>query len=109
EAVRRSRDELEQRVQERTASLRRQADLLELAYEAIIVRDMDDKIIFWNARAEELYGWTKSEALGSVTHSLLRTKFPASIYDCTARLKKENHWEGELIHSTKDGRQITIL
>ena len=109
EAVRRSRDELEQRVQERTASLRRQADLLELAYEAIIVRDMEDRIIFWNARAEELYGWTKSEALGSVTNSLLRTKFPVSVYDCTARLKKENHWEGELIHSTKDGRQITIL
>ena len=50
--------------------------MLELAYNAIIVRDLDSRITFWNARAEEIYGFTRDEALGQVTHTLLQTRFP---------------------------------
>ena len=96
EAIRRSRDELEERVKERTEALRRQADLLELAYDAVIVRTMDDRITFWNTRAEELYGWTKAEALGNVTHTFLKTRFPVPFDEYMAVLAGEGRWEGEL-------------
>jgi len=108
EELRKSRDELERRVQERTEALRRQADLLELAHSAIIVRDLESKILFWNHGAEERYGWTKAEALGKVTHSLLETQFPVSFDAYMGILIKEGRWRGELLHTTKDGRQITV-
>ena len=96
EKLRRSHDELELRVQERTEALRRQAELLELAHSAIFVHDLEGRISFWNARAEEMYGWTKAEALGNVTDTLLKTAFPVSFDDYMAALTKEGRWEGEL-------------
>ena len=107
--VHKSRDELELRVQERTEDIRRQADLLELAHSAIFVRDLDSRITFWNARAQELYGWTKAEALGKVSYTLLKTQFPVPFEEHMKVLTKEGRWEGELLHTTKDGRQITVL
>src|SRR6202008_4996814 len=56
--------ELEQRVAERTEERTERADLLELATDAIMVRDMDGTIRFWNSGAEALYGWPRQEVLG---------------------------------------------
>src|ERR1700678_1611545 len=66
--------ELEQRVAERTEELRERADLLELATEAIIVRDMNGLIQFWSSGAEELYGWRREEVHGKRIGDLLRTQ-----------------------------------
>lgn len=107
--LRRSRDELEMRVRERTKELERQASLLELAHDAIMVRDMQDRIVFWNRGAEDMYGWKRNETIGSVTHELLRTKFPVSHDDTFMALMHMMRWEGELEHTTKDGRVITVL
>src|SRR5438093_10276943 len=59
-------------------ALRGQAELLNLAHDAIIVRDSQSIITFWNRGAERLYGWSAAEALGRVTHELLQTQFPVS-------------------------------
>src|SRR6202049_2238148 len=56
--------------------LRERADLLELATEAILVRDMNGVLLFWNSGAENLYGWRREEVLGKPVHEILRTKFP---------------------------------
>ncbi len=64
EDLRRSRDELELRVQERTAEVYRQARLMDLTHDAIIVRDPNGTIQYWNHGAEQMYGWKKEEALG---------------------------------------------
>ncbi len=109
EALTVSKDELERRVQERTETLQRQADLLELAHSAILVEDSESRITFWNRAAEQLYGWTKAEALGNTTHTFLKTQFPVSFEQYMAVLTREGRWEGELVHTTKDGRQITVL
>jgi PAS domain S-box-containing protein len=109
EALREAHDELEERVLERTEALRRQADLLELAYNAIIVRDLNSRVTFWNARAEEIYGFTREEALSQVTHTLLQTRFPVPFEQHMTALATQGRWEGELTHTTKDGRQIAVL
>ncbi len=109
EILLKSHDELELRVQERTEALRRQADLLELAHSAIFVHDLESRITFWNHRAEEVYGWTRNEALGNVTHTFLKTRFPVPFDEHMAIVTKEGRWEGELEHTTKDGRNITVL
>ena len=109
EELRRSRDELELRVQERTEAVRRQADLIELSHEAIIVRDLESRILFWSRGAEEAYGWTKAEAEGNITHSFLKTRFPVPFDELMAALTREGRWEGELIHTRKDGSELAVL
>ena len=88
--------------------LKKQADLLNLTHDAIIVHDMDDKITFWNHGAEERYGWHEEEVLGKVTHDLLKTEFPHSLKETCEQFLCKGYWEGELIHTKRDGEKITV-
>ena len=55
------------------------AELLDIAPVAALVRTLDgDVITYWSHGCEQLYGWTRAEALGQVSHSLLQTIFPTS-------------------------------
>jgi PAS domain S-box-containing protein len=89
-------------------ALREQADLLNLTHDSIFVRDMNDVIRYWNSGAEELYGWTRDEAIGQVSHRLTKTIFPAPLQDITAELLRQGRWEGELVHTTRDGSQVVV-
>lgn len=73
-----------------------------------MLRTLDGKINFWNPGAEELYGWTKSEAVGKVSHDLLRTQFPESLEKIDAELVKNGRWEGTLVHTARDGRRVVV-
>jgi PAS domain S-box-containing protein len=85
-----------------------QEQLIELAHDAIIVRDSSSIILYWNRGAQELYGWTAQEAIGQVIHSLLQTRFPVSRETIDALLATGDQWEGELVHTCKDGRQVVV-
>ena len=88
--------------------LAEQARLLDLSNDAIVVRAPSGDITYWNKGASELYGYSNEQALGQVSHDLLRTVFPEPIEQITATLNRENRWVGELIHTCADGRQITV-
>ena len=92
------------------ARLRRQALLLDLVPAAVIVRTPAGAIQYWNDAAEELYGWSAETALGQVTHTLLRTEFPAgqSLGSIEQVLAAEGHWAGELVHTTRAGRRMAV-
>ena len=79
-------------------ALQEQASLLNLAHDAIIVRDPEDKVTFWSQGAEETYGWTREEAMGRVTFDLLQTRFPKPLGEISAEVAKKGRWEGELTH-----------
>lgn len=89
--------------------LAEQAGLLELASDAIIVRDESDRISYWNRGAEVLYGWAREEAIGKVAHDLLQTRFPQPLVDIEDRIQQQNHWEGELEHACKNGARVNVL
>ena len=89
--------------------LAEQARLLDLSNEAILVRDHDDRITYWNCGAEELYGYPAEEALGKLTHKLLRTEHPEPIEQIFAKLERENRWSGELVHKRKDGSRVVVM
>jgi PAS domain S-box-containing protein len=115
EEIRKSRDELEIRVQERTNELaknidilKEQAELLDLAHDAILVRDSEGIIGYWNNGAEETYGWRKEEALGEKSHDLLQTQFPIPMEDIVSCTLSTGQWEGELRHITKNGMPIIV-
>jgi two-component system, NtrC family, sensor kinase len=107
--------ELERRVEERTEQLRQseahhreRAELLELATEAIIVRDLNDNIRFWNAGAESLYGWRRDEVVGHNLHQTLRTAFPVPREQVEQILQTARSWQGNLTTRTKDGRELVV-
>ncbi|RPJ30772.1 MAG: PAS domain S-box protein, partial [Planctomycetaceae bacterium] len=96
------------KLEEYTSQLEDQAELLDLAYDMIFVHDMQGKIVFWNRGAEQAYGWTREEAHGQLSHRLLQTEYSEPLIRITARIIREGRWEGELMHTTRDGRQITV-
>ena len=85
-----------------------QAALLELAHDAIFVRDPDGRIMYWNAGAARTYGFTRAEALGRLSHDLLRTGFPAPLASIETATDRHGVWEGELIHRCADGRALIV-
>lgn len=86
----------------------RQAKLLELAHDAILVRDMDSRIVYWNLGAERTYGWKADEAIGHLTDEMLKTRFPMAPEEVTSQVVEKGEWQGELIHSTKSNVQIVV-
>ena len=88
--------------------LRERADLLELATEAIIVRDMHGVLLFWNSGAEALYGWKREEVLGKSIHQVLKTRFPKGFSDVENALAQTGKWNGNLTQFTRDGHEMTV-
>jgi PAS domain S-box-containing protein len=89
--------------------LAEQARLLDLTNDAILVRDAQDRIIYWNDGARDLYGYSVEEALGKVTHKLLRTEHSQSLTDIRKKLERDNRWSGELVHTCKDGTKVVVI
>jgi len=106
-----AQEELRQNLEELTlseATQRRQADLLGLSYDAIIIWRLDGGIESWNHGAELLYGYTEREARGKVTHQLLATIHPKPWSQIETEMREKGRWEGELRHRTKDGREVIV-
>ncbi len=76
---------------------------------SIFMRDLEDRITHWNRGAERIYGWTKEEVLGQVTHDLLKSKSFQSFDDIRAQFLAEGHWEGELVRTRRDGTCLTVM
>ena len=90
-------------------TLRKQAQLMDLVNDAVIVRDLDGIISYWNQAAQRFYGWTPEEAVGQNSHSLLQTEFPQALRQIQDRLLSQGYWQGELIHRKRDGTKVTVV
>src|SRR5881394_2182623 len=85
-----------------------QARLLDLGSDAIILTRWNDGILYWNRGAEELYDFTRDEAFGKVLHELLPTEFPEPQAEILEKLKRDGVWSGEVIHTCRGGRRLTL-
>jgi len=90
-------------------TLNQQAQILDAANEAVYITDLTDRITYWNHGAERSYGWTRAEALGKNPHALLHTVFPLPFPQLQEELFRQGFWRGELVHSRKDGVQLTMM
>lgn len=88
--------------------LREQAELLELAHDAIFVQHVDGTIQFWNRSAERKYGYSREEAIGQNVHQLLKTKGLPAVDRIIDHMVKYGSWEGELVHTTRSGEQRIV-
>ncbi len=108
ESETRERRETEMLLRQKEAHFRDLAELVELTHDAIFVRSLDSRILFWNPAAERLYGWSKEEASGAVSHELLRTEFPIPREEIERRVMEAGAWEGELVHTCQNGVVRTV-
>jgi PAS domain S-box-containing protein len=86
----------------------KQASLLDLSPDAIIVKNTDDTITFWNTGAEKLYGYTKEEAIGQKIHVLLKAHLSQSPDWIITELKRGKNWTGEITHYSKNNREVLV-
>src|SRR5256714_10551185 len=89
--------------------LAEQARLLDLSNDAIIVRDANDRITYWNRGATKLYGYAPEEALGRVIHNLLKTEYPEPLAKIYQKLLRDNYWQGEVIHTSRDDSRLIVF
>ena len=87
--------------------IREQAELLNLAHDAITIRDLEHRITYWNRSAERIYGWTVAEAAGQFIHQLLKLE-PTKIAEARQFLLENGYWVGELTARTKTGREVLV-
>jgi two-component system, cell cycle sensor histidine kinase and response regulator CckA len=89
-------------------TLRRQASLIDQAYDAVFVWERNGAITFWNRGAQGLYGFSKEEAIGRIVHELLRTSTPKGLEGVLQSLALRGRWEGELEQTRRDGKHIVV-
>ncbi len=88
--------------------IRQQADLLDKSQDAILVRDMDDRIIYWNKSAERMYGWRADEVIGKRTTDFLFDSIPPDYARAQQTLLERGEWRGEFNQITKDGKELIV-
>jgi PAS domain S-box-containing protein len=89
--------------------LREQAALLDIASDAILVNDLEDRTVYWSKGAERVYGWTAEEATGRTTSELMFTDAHASEAGQAMKTAVENGaWFGDLHQRTKGGGELVV-
>jgi PAS domain S-box-containing protein len=97
----------EQKAQE--AQLRMQADMLDYATDAILVRDPDNRVLYWNQAAVERYGWSSEEVLGRPVSETLYAACPSNEFAHAMEiLMRHGDFSGRMRHTTADGRIIVV-
>ncbi|MGH8175444.1 MAG: PAS domain S-box protein [Steroidobacter sp.] len=85
------------------------SEILEYTHDAIVIWEMDGEgIVYWNRAAEQIYGFSRREAMGKTTHLLLQTQLDGGVNQLETKLARYGVWAGELKHTTNSGRQIVV-
>jgi PAS domain S-box-containing protein len=100
------RKQQEEALNEQATQLHEQSQLLDLAQ--VFGSSLDNKILYWSKGAEHLYGFTKEDAVGTVSYKLLKTIFPDSLEEIKNTLLNIGEWQGELTHTKKTGEKIIV-
>ena len=91
-----------------TEAVRKQAQLLDLTHDTVILRDRDNVIRYWNRAATDTYGFTSDEAIGRTADDLLKTRYPVERDALWDELTRSGRWEGEITHTRRDGTEMLV-
>ncbi|EKF00635.1 MULTISPECIES: PAS domain S-box protein [unclassified Tolypothrix] len=94
--------------QQAEQKIREQAALLDVATDAIVVRNIHNQILFWNQGAEGVYGWKAEEVLGKNVVDLLYKDSSPQLEDAFLTVLRAGEWRGELQQLTKQGKEIIV-
>ncbi len=93
---------------ERLLAQKEQAEILDLSHDAIILRDLDGTVRYWNRGAKEIYGYTKEEAIGQNLAELVKSIYPKPLKEIELDLTVNSRWEGKLLQLTKDKAKVVV-
>ncbi|MDJ0514748.1 MAG: PAS domain S-box protein [Trichodesmium sp. MO_231.B1] len=85
-----------------------QAALIDIASDAIFVRDLSHRIKFWSQGAERLYGWKEEEVINQVVQELFHGESLAQLETALKITLEEGNWNGELKQLTKKSQEIIV-
>jgi PAS domain S-box-containing protein len=88
--------------------IREQAALLDVTTDAIVVRDLENRILFWNKGAEHLYGWQESQVCGQNASELFYQETPPEVETALLTTMNKGKWQGELSKLTCSGKEILV-
>jgi PAS domain S-box-containing protein len=88
--------------------LREQSEILANSREGVMIVDLDNKVTLWNFGSEEIFGWTRAEALGSAPEKLLGVDDAGLFSTLRTLVVRDGFWNGEIRSKTRDGRKITV-
>jgi PAS domain S-box-containing protein len=88
--------------------IREQAALLDQAQDAILVRDLDQNILFWNKGAEKIYGWSAEEVIGKNAEDILFKERSAQFDAARQAIIRNGEWKGEMHQTRRDGTDINV-
>ena len=100
--------DLSERISAAEQKIRDQAALLDVATEGIFVRDLEQKISFWNRGAEKFYGWKAKEILDKSYHDIIEPKVNPQLLEAEKSVLETGNWQGELNITTKSGQEIVV-
>ncbi|MEH2407721.1 hybrid sensor histidine kinase/response regulator [Nostoc sp.] len=86
----------------------KQAALLDIVSDAIVVQDSSNKILLWNKNAEKVYGWKSEEAIGRKSDELLSTESLSANLEIYQTVLKDGSWQGELQKTSKSGKKVIV-
>ncbi|MEO0646173.1 MAG: PAS domain S-box protein [Cyanobacteria bacterium J06650_10] len=89
-------------------TIREQAALIDIATDAIFVRDLAGRILFWSKGASQMYGWSQEEAIGQTVQLLLKTQANIDPEVTLSTAIEQGFWKGELTHKTQSGKAILV-
>src|SRR5213593_4269010 len=88
--------------------IRMQAALLDKARDAILVRDLEHRIIYWNKSAERIFGWTAAEVIGRTSIELAPRQESIRFLEALKVVLEKGEWNGEVVQRTKSGQEIIV-
>ena len=101
-----TRDITQRKVSEQ--KLQTQAALLDVVTNAILVKDIHNRILYWNKGAENIYGWQTHEVHNKKTSRLLHKEYSSEQDDALLSVINRGVWQGELHQVTKQGKEIVV-
>ena len=81
---------------------------MDQAQDAILVRDLDQNILFWNKGAEKIYGWSAAEVIGKNAQELLYKEHSTQFDAARQAIIQAGEWKGEMRQVRRDGAEIIV-
>jgi len=104
DSIRQAHDVLEQRVEERTAELRKLSTAVEQSPASVVITDPQGTIEYVNPKFSEVTGYSAEEAIGRNPRILKSGETPPEVYqELWKTVSAGEDWRGELINKKKNG------
>lgn len=92
----------------RDRQLTEQQRFIDVSQLPIFYWDIDRGLLHWSTGCEQLYGFSREEALGRMPYELLKSEFPIPYAEIRQQLESGAWWGGEVIQTTRDGRKVIV-